>query len=144
MDKNGKVLAHSSDAYLGADLRKTDGLRSAIENLFIGAPSGILTNYRSIDGTKEQVVFVRAGTLPFAVGMEQRAIPAVLSVTWLNEQMNSGAARKGLGMIFVVMALALAMFSGVSIFFNRRIQNELKLSKFQNKIPFAEPPMIQM
>jgi hypothetical protein len=131
--KNGKVLAHTSSAYVGTDLRKADGLRSTIENLFIGAQTGIITHYHAVDGTKEQVAFVRAGTLPFAIGVEQKAIPSVLTMAWIQEQLNSGAARKGLGMIFLVMAVSLALFSSVSIAFNRKIKNELKLNKFQNR-----------
>lgn len=131
--KNGKVLAHTSSAYVGTDLRKADGLRNTIENLFVGAQTGIISNYRAVDGTKEQVAFVRAGTLPFAIGVEQKAIPSVLTMAWFEEQLSSGAARKGLGMILIVMAVSLALFSGVSVAFNRRIRNELKLTKFQNR-----------
>ena len=131
--KNGKVLAHTSNAYVGTDLRKAEGLRTTIENLFVGAQTGIITNYRSIDGTKEQVAFIRAGTLPFAIGIEQKSIPAVLTLAWVEEQFNSGAARKGLGLIFVVLAASLALFSTVSFTFNRKIQNEMKLTKFQNR-----------
>jgi hypothetical protein len=131
--KTGKVLAHTSSAYVGTDLRKAEGLRASIENLFVGAQTGLISNYHAVDGTKEQVAFVRAGTLPFAIGVEQKAIPAVMSIAWFEEQLNSGAARKGLGMIFVVIAASLALFSAVSMTFNRRIQNELKLTKFQNR-----------
>ena len=133
INKNGKVLAHTSSAYVGTDLRKSAGLRSAIENLFIGAQTGLISNYHAIDGTKEQVAFVRAGTLPFAIGIEQKAIPAVLSIAWFEEVLNSGAARKGLGLIFLVLSASLALFSAVSFAFNRKIEKELKLTKFQNR-----------
>ncbi len=148
IDKNGKVLAHTSNAYVGTDLRKTEGLKATIENLFVGAQSGSLSRYHAIDGTKEQVAFVRAGTLPFAIGVEQKAIASVLSMSWVRDQMSSGAARKGLGMIFVVMALALAMFSAVSITFTRKIQNEIRLTKFQGRTSnnfeseIAQPPVL--
>ncbi len=129
--KNGKVLAHTSGAYVGTDLRKADGLRNTIENLFVGAQTGTISSYHAVDGTKEQVAFVRAGTLPFAIGVEQKAIPAVLTLAWAEEQLSSGAARKALGLIFVVMAASIVLFSAVSITFNRRIQNEIKLTKFE-------------
>ena len=133
ISNTGKVLAHTSNAYVGTDLRKTEGIRESIENLFVGAQSGVIGSYHSVDGTKEQVAFVRAGSLPFAVGVEQRAIPAVLSIAWAEDQLSSGAARKALGMIFVVMAASLILFTAVSVTFNRRIQKEIKLSNFQSR-----------
>jgi len=133
INKNGKVLAHTSSAYVGTDLRKTEGLRTSIENLFVGAQTGLISNYHSVDGTKEQVAFIRAGTLPFAIAVEQRAIPSVLSIAWAEDQFSSGAARKALGMIFLVMAASLVLFSAVTYTFNRRIQEELKLTKFQTR-----------
>lgn len=137
ISKTGKVLAHTSSLYVGTDLRKAEGLKNSIEDLFIGAKTGILGNYRSVDGNRQQVAFVRAGTLPFAIGVEQRAMTPAFSMAWIEEQVGSGAARKGLGMIFVVVASALMLFSLVSTVFNRKIQNELNLSNDQS----ARPPL---
>jgi hypothetical protein len=92
----------------------------------------------AIDGNRQQVAFVRAGTLPFAIGVEQRALTPAFTFAWFQEQLGSGAARKGLGMILVVMASALLMFSLVSLVFNRRIQSELIPEKNNFKFQFEE------
>ncbi len=134
ISNSGRVLAHTSNPYVGTDLRKAEGLKPVIENLFIGAQSGAISTYRAIDGTNQQVAFVRAGALPFAIGVEQPAVAFVFSKTWLEEQITSGAARKALGMIFVILAISLALFSGVSIYFNRRIQREIKVTRFNERI----------
>lgn len=134
ISNSGRVLAHTSNPYVGTDLRKAEGLKPVIENLFIGAQSGALSSYRAIDGNRQQVAFVRAGALPFAIGVEQPAVASVFSKSWFEQQIGSGAARKALGMIFVVVAISLTLFSGVSIYFNRRIQSEIKVTKFKERI----------
>lgn len=139
ISKTGRVLAHTANAYVGTDLRKAEGLKSTIEKLFIGAQTGAMSNYRAVDGSREQVAFVRAGALPFAIGVEQHAVTPVFSLSWIEEQVGSGAARKAMGMIFVVLAVSLALFSGVSIYFNRKIQSEMKEVKFQNRLQKNQP-----
>jgi hypothetical protein len=142
ISRSGRVLAHTSSPYVGTDLRKAEGLKNTIENLFIGAQTGAVATYRSIDGSKEQVAFVRAGVLPFAIGVEQQAVASVFSSTWFEEQVGSGAARKAVGSMIVFLAISLALFSVVSIYFNRRIQSELKVTRFKNRMNHAEkqPP----
>jgi hypothetical protein len=121
ISREGRVLAHSIDSFIGTDLKRMDSLRESIENLFLGAQTGVVTQYASSQGAKEQVAFVRAGIYPFAVAAEQNAPAAVLSAAWLSEQAASGAARKNLGMIFVLIAIALAAFAAVS-FIARRLE----------------------
>ncbi len=142
ISKTGKVLAHTSSAYVGTDLRKSDGLKETVEDLFVGAKTGNVGVYRAVDGNRQQVALIRAGTLPFAIGVEQRALTPAFSYAWFEEQLGSGAARKGLGMIFVVMAAALVLFSLVSMVFNRSIQNELGTGKEKSRFnaPEAKSP----
>jgi hypothetical protein len=125
ISKNGKVLAHSVGAYVGSDLRKIEGLKDTIDNLFLGAQTGSVGRYQAVDGTKEQVAFVRAGTYPFAIAAEQPAVNPVLSMGWFSEQINSGAARKSLGVIFILISAALALFSGISFWLSRELKKQI-------------------
>jgi|GEM_PF-3197381 len=126
IDKNGRVLAHSTQAFVGTDLKKIEGLKETLDNLFLGAQTGTMTRYRAIDGTREQVAFVRAGTTPFAIAAEQPSIKPVMSWAWFSEQLDSGAARKSLGMMMVLIAAALALFSAISFALNRQIQRQIQ------------------
>jgi len=126
IDKNGRVLAHSTPAFVGTDLKKIDGLKETLDNLFLGAQTGTMARYRAIDGTREQVAFVRAGTTPFAIAAEQPSIKPVMSWAWFSEQLDSGAARKSLGMMMVLIAAALALFSAISFALNRQIQRQIQ------------------
>jgi hypothetical protein len=120
INKSGKVLAHSVPAYIGSELKKIEPLREPIENLFLGAQTGLSTHYASVDGQAEQVTFVRAGVYPFAVAAEQPADPAVLSSGWISNQASSGAARQNVGMLMVITAFGIAFFAGASIIVSRR------------------------
>jgi hypothetical protein len=125
VNKNGKVLAHSVNAFVGTDLTKMDSLKGTIEGLFLGAQTGTVTHYQAMDGGREQIAFVRAGALPFAIGVEQKSNAPILSLGWLAEEFNSGAARKNLGIILIMIASALALFSGVSIWLSKELQKQI-------------------
>jgi hypothetical protein len=129
VSKEGRVLAHSVQAYNGTDLKKIEGLKSTLENLFLGAQTGAVNQYQAIDGEKEQIAFVRAGTLPFAVAAEQRMSPAILSLGWFSEQLHSGSARKSVGTAMVMLALALALFSGMSIWLSRELRKQIAMGE---------------
>jgi hypothetical protein len=147
ISKAGKVLAHTSTAFVGTDLRKSEGLKETIEDLFVGAKTGSVGTYHAVDGSRQQVALIRAGTLPFAIGVEQSALTPAFSYAWIQEQMGSGAARKGLGMIFVVMAAALVLFSFINTIFNRSIQNELMAKKVKSRFStedFKSPPQFNL
>ena len=141
MDKKGKVLAHSLSAYIGTDLRKIDHLKDTIDNLFLGAQTGSVGQYQAVDGTKEHVAFVRAGISPFAVGVEQKTNAPVLSGAWIVEQMHSGAARKNLGVIFIMIGIALALFSGISLWLGRELRKQIATNSTARatKQPKEEP-----
>ncbi|MBS1958870.1 MAG: hypothetical protein JST80_05290 [Bdellovibrionales bacterium] len=119
INRRGKVLAHSSSSFVGSELKKFDALKDPIENLFLGAQTGIVTQYNAVDGRKEQVAFVRAGVYPFAIAAEQTAPPAVLSSAWWGNQVDSGAARKNAGVMMVLAAIAIALFAGTSVLVTR-------------------------
>jgi hypothetical protein len=133
VNKNGKVLAHSVNAFVGTDLTKMDSLKNTIEGLFLGAQTGMVTHYQAMDGGREQIAFVRAGALPFAVAVEQKASPPILSMGWLAEEVSSGAARKNFGIILVMIASALALFSGVSIWLSKELHKQLGQSAVANR-----------
>lgn len=125
ISKDGRVLAHSLNAYVGTDLKKIGGLKETIENLFLGAQTGHVGRYQAVDGTKEQVAFVRAGTSPFAIASEQPMANPVLSAAWVTEQVNSGAARRSVGMAFILIAAALALFSAISFWLSRELKKQI-------------------
>lgn len=124
--KNGKVLAHTLPAFVGTDLMRIPDLKESIGNLFLGAQTGFVQRYSPIDGTRQRLAVVRAGTLPFAVGVERKAPPAVFSLEWASEQWQSGAARKNLGSVFVLLACALFLFAGFSSWAARRLRREIE------------------
>ncbi len=125
ISKNGRVLAHSLSSYVGTDVRKVGKLKTTIENLFLGAQTGSVNTYNAVDGVKQQVAFVRAGVYPFAFAVEQKARPAILSSAWMTEQMDSGAARKNAGIAFIVIAMALMSFSGISFWTSKQIGKQI-------------------
>jgi hypothetical protein len=137
LSKNGKVLAHSLSAFVGTDLKKLSGLKDVLENLFIGAQTGLVTKYTQVDGTREAVAIVRAGVFPFAFAVEQKAVPAVLSSEWMSEQFDSGASRNGLGMALVLIAIALVLFSVMSAWASHGLKKEL--AKNAENRPATEP-----
>ena len=126
MNKNGRVLVHSNPAFIGTDLRKISTLKETLASLFLGAQTGNVGHYLSVEGVKENIALVRASTLPFAVAVEQKASYPVLSLPWWSEQYGSGAARKNLGVLFLVLAGALSLFSFVSIWLNRELKKQMK------------------
>ncbi len=123
--KDGKILAHTLSAYVGADLKRLNGLKDSLGNLFLGAQTGFVQRYSQSDGTREVVAVVRAGVFPFAIGVEQKASAPVLSTEWLMEQMDSGSARKGVGVAFLLISIALVLFAIVSSWASRGLRNEL-------------------
>ncbi len=125
INKNGRVLAHSSAAFVGTDLRNINSLKESIGNLFLGAQTGLVGRYQAVDGLKQHIALVRAGTLPFAIAVEQKASYPVLSLQWWAEQFKSGAARKNLGIFFLLIAGALGLFSVVSIWLSRELQKQI-------------------
>jgi hypothetical protein len=124
--RNGKVLAHTLPAFVGTDLMRIPDLKESIGNLFLGAQTGFVQRYSPVDGTRQRLAVVRAGTLPFAVGVERKAPPAVFSLEWASEQWQSGAARKNLGNVFVLVACALFLFAGFSSWAARRLRREIE------------------
>lgn len=119
INRYGKVLAHTQDSFVGTELKKTESLRETVENLFIGAQTGAVSQYSPVEGQKRQVAFVRAGVLPFAIGTEQAAVPQVLSAGWWNEQVQSGAARQHFGSLLVLTAVLLALGAGASLWIKK-------------------------
>ncbi len=126
--KDGKVLAHTRSAYVGTDLKRIGDLKDSLSNLFLGAQTGFVQRYAQSDGTREVLAVVRAGVFPFAVGVEQKAASPVLSTAWLMEQLDSGSARRGAGVAFVLVALALVLFSFVSAWASRGLRLEVERS----------------
>jgi hypothetical protein len=124
--KDGKVLAHTLAAYVGADLKRLSGLKDSIGNLFLGAQTGFVQRYSQSDGTRQVVAVVRAGVFPFAIGVEQRASSPVLSTEWMLEQMDSGSARRGAGVAFILISVALLLFAVVSAWASRGLRTELE------------------
>jgi hypothetical protein len=141
LNKKGKVLAHTLNAYVGTDLRKISHLKDTIENLFLGTQTGSVDRYTNVDGTKSQVAFVRAGAYPFAFAVEQKATPAVLSSEWMSEQMESGAARKNLGFALVVIAIALITFTVVSTWAGRELNKQIEANREVRKENAVDLPM---
>jgi hypothetical protein len=124
--KNGRVLAHTLPAFVGTDLMRVPDLQESITNLFLGAQTGFVQRYSPVDGSRQRLAVVRAGTLPFAVGVERKAPPALFSWEWMTDQWSSGAARKSLGSVFVLVACALFLFAGFSSWAARRLRRELE------------------
>jgi hypothetical protein len=131
MHKDGKVLAHTLSAYVGTNLKKLGSLKEGISNLFLGAQTGGVQRYIQSDGTREVLALVRAGVFPFAIGVEQKAPAAILSSDWILDQMDSGAARKGVGVAFVLIAIAMTLFSILSAWASRSVR--LEISRFKNR-----------
>lgn len=128
ISKKGKVLAHSLSAYTGTDLKQVGKLKETIDHLFLGAQTGEVAKYKNMDGVEQEIAFVRAGTSPFAFGVEQKAPPSVLSGAWFSDQAASGAARKNFGILFIIIALALAGFAGASILTSRLVRHQIQAS----------------
>ena len=124
--KNGKVLAHTLPAFVGTDLMRIPDLKESLASLFLGAQTGFVQRYSPVDGSRQRLAVVRAGTLPFAVGVERKAPPAAFSWEWISDQWSSGAARKNLGSIFVLLACALFLFAGFSSWAARRLHREIE------------------
>ena len=129
MSKTGKVLAHSIPAYVGTDLSKVAGLKDMIENLFLGAQTGSVQRYTQVDGNRQTMAVVRAGVLPFAFAVEQKVPPAVLSQEWFRDQTASGAARRNIGVAFILMAVALFLFAIASSWVARGVRKELERAR---------------
>ncbi|MBU6154485.1 MAG: hypothetical protein KGP28_09310 [Bdellovibrionales bacterium] len=146
LQKDGRVLAHTRSAYVGADLKRLGDLRDSIANLFLGAQTGFVQRYSQSDGTRQVLAVVRAGVFPFALGVEQRALAPVLSTEWLLEQMDSGSARRGIGVAFILLAIALVLFSLMSAWASRSLRMELaRPSDFtgsEDAIPIPESGFI--
>ncbi len=147
MNSSGKVLAHTMDSFVGTDLKKLDLLRDPIETLFLGAQTGYVGRYRSTDGLRNQVAFVRIGTMPFAIGSEKRSPPPVLSSAWIQEFLASGSAKTSLGIMALCLALALAVIAGISVAIGRLArtaeQQKPVFTELANQWAFqkvAEPP----
>ncbi len=127
-DKNGRVMMHSTPAYIGTDLKKIEDLKPTLENLFLGAQTGSVSRYVAIDGTREQAAFIRTGIFPFAIGVEQKVAPAVFTMDWISNEVHSGAARKNLGMISLFVGIALALFSGISFWLSHELKKQISLN----------------
>jgi hypothetical protein len=144
--KDGKVLAHTLSAYVGADLKRLNGLKDSLGNLFLGAQTGFVQRYSQSDGTRQVVAVVRAGVFPFAIGVEQRASAPVLSTEWMLEQMDSGSARRGAGVAFILISVALLLFALVSAWASRGLRTELenfeKSSPSEEDSPLSAPDAI--
>jgi len=125
MSKHGKILAHTLSAFVGTDLKQIDRLKDSIESLFLGAQTGFAIKYKNADSEEEQIAFVRAGTYPFAFAVEEKARPAVLSGAWVADQIDSGAARRNVGILFVIIAIALVAFTGISHWATRQISHQI-------------------
>jgi hypothetical protein len=123
--KNGRVLNHTVSSFIGADLRKTDSLKDVIENLFLGAQTGAVESYVNPEGNRNRVALVRAGVLPFAFAVEEKAPAPVFTTPWIREQAESGAARKSLGFALVLIAIALISFSVVSAWASREVDKQI-------------------
>jgi hypothetical protein len=126
LDKRGKVLAHSISAFVGTDMKRVDQLKTTLDNLFLGAQTGSVNQYTNADGVKEQVAFVRAGTSPFAFAVEERAKPPVLSSAWVSDQIDSGAARRNFGFLFVLIAASLVAFSAISVIASQQLNKQIE------------------
>ena len=129
VNKNGRVLSHSIPAFVGTDVRKIGTLKETIDNLFLGAQTGAVQKYTQVDGTRQSLALVRAGVLPFAFAVEQKVPASVLSYEWIQNQMASGAARKNIGVAFLLMAIALFLFAGVSSWASRGVRLELERAR---------------
>jgi hypothetical protein len=146
LDKRGKVLAHSISAFVGTDMKRVDQLKTTLDNLFLGAQTGSVNQYTNADGVKEQVAFVRAGTSPFAFAVEERAKPPVLSSAWVSDQIDSGAARRNFGFLFVLIAASLVAFSAISVIASQQLNKQIEagvLARANNeqRVPtMPEPP----
>ncbi len=141
LHRSGRILAHSVPAFVGTDLRRLEGLRDAIENLFLGAGTGAVLRYTQVDGTRESLALVRAGVLPFAFAVEQKAPSAVLSAEWMREQFASGAARRNIGVAFLLMAVALLLFAVLSSWASRGVRNELEKARKDRADRHDEVPL---
>lgn len=137
--KDGRVLAHSVSSFVGTNLKKVATLKDSLENLFLGAQTGMVERYSQVDGTKESAAFVRAGALPFALAVEEKAISPVLSSEWLDEQWASGAARKNLGVAMMLIAICLVMFSLLSAWATRSVKQDLKAFSENRDSPGLAP-----
>jgi hypothetical protein len=127
--KTGKVLAHSLPAFVGTDLMRIPDLKDPLTHLFVGAQTGFVQKYSPIDGTRQRLAVVRAGVLPFAVGVERKAPSPFLSMDWFAEQWESGAARKNLGGVFVLISCSLFLFAVLSSWASRRLRREIEDAK---------------
>ena len=137
--KDGRVLAHSVSSFVGTNLKKVATLKDSLENLFLGAQTGMVERYSQVDGTKESAAFVRAGALPFALAVEEKAISPVLSSEWFDEQWASGAARKNLGVGMMLIAICLVMFSLLSAWATRSVKQDLKAFSENRDSPVLIP-----
>lgn len=132
LNRKGKVLAHTHSAFIGTDLKKQNALKETIENLFLGAQTGSVGKYNNLEGNPQNYAFVRAGVSPFAFGIEQRALSPLLSSAWVNESIHSGPVRENIGLSLVVFAIALMLFSGISIYATKKIEAEMTESRRSN------------
>jgi hypothetical protein len=142
VNRKGRVLAHSISAYVGTDLRHVDHIKDTIENLFLGAQTGGVSRYKDADGEEQQIAFVRAGASPFAFAVEQRAKPAVLTSAWWSDEIDSGAARQSLGLLFVIIAASLVAFSAISIWASREVSKQIaenSTARASNRVAPAFP-----
>jgi hypothetical protein len=139
VSKKGKVLAHSVSAYVGTDLKHTETLKDTIENLFLGAQTGSVGKYTNADGVQEHIAFVRAGTSPFAFAVEQKVNPAVLSSAWFSDQVDSGAARKNFGFMFLIIAASLLAFSGISVWASREVGKQISNNAYARQADINSP-----
>lgn len=145
--KNGRVLNHTVSSFVGADLRKTDALKEMIENLFLGAQTGSVDSYRNPEGDRNRVAFVRAGVLPFAFAVEEKAPAPVFTAPWIQEQAQSGAARKSFGFALVLIAIALISFSVVSAWASREVEKQISSARESRResrpLPVVAPSLGQ-
>lgn len=123
LNRSGKVIAHSNANFVGTQLTKIESLRNIIDGIFLGAQTGTVSHYNAVDGNEKQVALVRAGVYPFAFAVETNAPPALFSKAWLEQQEQSGAARKALGIFLVLIAIAMMSMLALQTWFQNAIQN---------------------
>jgi hypothetical protein len=147
VNKNGRVLNHTVSSFVGTDLKKTDALKEVVENLFLGAQAGSVESYTNTEGNRIRVAFVRAGVLPFAFAVEEKAPAPVFTTPWIEEQAGSGAARKSLGFALVLVAIALISFSVVSTWALREVEKQISNARESRResrpLPVVAPSLSQ-
>lgn len=136
VSRSGKVIAHSKSSFVGTQLSKIDSLKETLNSIFLGAQTGTVASYDSIDGNTKQVALVRAGIYPFAMVVETNEPAGVLSSRWFEEQWETGAARKALGIFLILIAIAIASTLAIQTWFVQAIEKMLKPRTHAHVAPF--------